>query len=84
MLSSLISLVIVQTAFSALLEPPDGQVYIGAWYAHTLLILRLATNDSTPGAGDGDRPKLFNERMGWKSGVFQYAQNIPHGADVSD
>ncbi len=60
-------------ALCALHEPPDGQVYLGAW---------LATNDSAPGANDGDRPIKFNQRMGWKAGVFQYAQNMPIGPNV--
>lgn len=38
---------------------------------------RLQTNDSSPGANDGDRPVKFNQRMGFKAGTFQYAQNIP-------
>ena len=38
---------------------------------------RLDTADSAVGAKDGDRPVKFNERMGFKSSLFQYAQNLP-------
>ncbi|KAI8913205.1 glycoside hydrolase superfamily [Gorgonomyces haynaldii] len=62
MLSLLLSLVQAQ----AVDEP--SKVLIGAW---------LDTADSAPGALDGDRPVKFNERMGFKASVFQYAQNIP-------
>jgi hypothetical protein len=30
-LSALLSLMIIPSGFAALLEPPDGQVYLGAW-----------------------------------------------------
>ncbi|KAJ3079917.1 hypothetical protein HK102_003431 [Quaeritorhiza haematococci] len=52
----------------ALHEPPNGKHYIGAW---------LDTADSRPGANDGDRPILFNRRMGFNSSLFQYAQDLP-------
>jgi hypothetical protein len=51
-----------------LIEPPDGKVFLATW---------LDTVDSSPGAGDGDRPRLFNQRMGFNASCFQYAQNIP-------
>jgi beta-mannanase len=42
----------------------------------------LDTADSTPGANDGDRPVKLNERMKYNLGAFQYAQNLPIGADL--
>lgn len=38
---------------------------------------RLDTADSAPGANDGDRPVKYNERMGFASSMFQYAQDLP-------
>jgi len=40
---------------------------------------RLQTNDSSPGAKDGDRPKKFNERTKMFGSFFHYAQNLPIG-----
>jgi hypothetical protein len=51
-----------------LIEPPDGKLFFATW---------LDTTDSSPLAGDGDRPSLFNERLGFNTSCFQYAQNIP-------
>jgi hypothetical protein len=42
--------------------PENGKVYFGAW---------LDTTNS-------DRPLAFNQRMGFKSTCFQYAQNLPN------
>ena len=42
---------------------------------------RLDTADSSPGANDGDRPTKFNERMGFKASINQYAQDIPIPSD---
>jgi hypothetical protein len=49
-------------------EPPIGKLYFAAW---------LDTEDSLPGANDGDRPIKFNQRLGFNSSSFQYAQNLP-------
>jgi hypothetical protein len=45
--------------------PENGKVMFGAW---------LDTSDKQA----GDRPKLFNTRMGFNATCFQYAQNIPN------
>lgn len=50
----------------ALNEPT--KIHFGAW---------LDTADTSPGANNGDRPLLFNQRMGFNASFFQYAQNIP-------
>ncbi|KAI8927683.1 glycoside hydrolase superfamily [Entophlyctis helioformis] len=50
------------------IEPPAGRLYLSAW---------LDTTDSRPGAGDGDRPKLLNGRLGFELGSVQYGQPIP-------
>ena len=39
----------------------------------------MQTNDSSPGANDGDRPVKFNSRMNFYSSFFHYAQNLPIG-----
>lgn len=62
MLAFLLPLVLAQ----ALNEP--AKIHMGAW---------LDTADTAPGANNGDRPVLFNQRMGFNASFFQYAQNIP-------
>lgn len=68
MLSNLLVGLLATSASAQTHEPPNGKVYLAAW---------LDTADSAPGKGDGDRPRLINQRLGFNLSSFQYSQFLP-------
>ncbi|KZT52980.1 glycoside hydrolase family 26 protein [Calocera cornea HHB12733] len=65
LLLSLLSVAAAQNATTslALNEPPDGQLYLGAWI--------------DTGVSSGDSPLAFNSRIGRNASWFQASQNLP-------
>lgn len=68
-LLSILFLIFTQTTNSVILEAPKDKVWFGAWVNIT---------DSYEGAGDGDSPVKFNQRMGFNASMFQFGQPLPN------
>ena len=64
-----ILLIFTQSTNSVILEAPKDKVWFSAW---------VNVTDSYEGAGDGDTPVKFNQRMGFNASMFQFGQSLPN------